>query len=144
MRRKVADHLGLLNRTSTRLPIIGNLLFIALIFPLHGHAPSIPVRIGETTVKENVGPYAAGYVANYTCLAQSVDNVKGFWTVPTVQPSSSATAVLESVAIGSGDTIIQLGTNQYSRNGAVVYQAWYWVSPENGGNPTIITQLDGK
>jgi len=116
-----------------------------MIFSLH--APMIsapPAKIGETTLKEVADSSSAGYVANYSSLAQSVDNIIGYWKVPTVQPSSGQTAVLESIAIGSGDTIIQVGTSQVSHNGAVVYDAWYWAAPEGGGGPTPIDQLAGK
>jgi len=130
--------------TGTRLAVIGNLLLIMLIVPLHGPMASAPVRIGETTLNEILNPTAAGYIANYTSLARSADHVIAYWTVPTVKPSSQGTSVLESVAIGSGDTIVQVGTSQLSHNGAVTYEAWYWVAPENGGNPAIIHQLDGK
>jgi hypothetical protein len=144
MRQNITDRSRFLNQTGMRLAIIGNLLLMMLIFPLHAPITSMPLKIGEATVKEVNDSTSAGYVANYTSLAQSVDDVKGFWKVPTVQSSIEQTAVLESVAIGSGDTIIQVGTSQVSHNGAVVYDAWYWVAPEGGGGPTTIDQLNGK
>ena len=140
----MAEHRTFLKRTATRAAIIGNLLLIVMIFSLYGPVGSVPARIRETTVKQVIDPTSAGYVANYSSLAQSVEDVRGFWTVPTVQSSSSQTAVLESVAIGSGDTIIQLGTSQVVSNGAVAYRAWYWAAPEGGGSPTTISQLNGK
>jgi len=116
-----------------------------VIFSLHVPIISTPsARIGQTTLKEAADSSSAGYVANYSSLAESVDNVIGYWKVPTVQPSSSQTAVLESIAIGSGDTIIQVGTSQVSHNGGVVYDAWYWAAPEGGGSPATIDQLAGK
>jgi hypothetical protein len=116
-----------------------------LIFSIHVPIVSASVaRIGETTLKEVADSTSAGYVANYRSLAQSVNNIIGYWKVPTVRPSSSQSAVLESVSIGSGDTIIQLGTSQVSHNGGVVYDAWYWAAPEGGGSPVTVDQLAGK
>jgi hypothetical protein len=127
-----------------RLAILGNLLLIILVLPLHGPVGSPALRIAEETVKHVKDPSSAGYEVNYTSVANSVDDLKGRWNVPTVQPSTERTAVLESISIGSGDTYIQVGTSQVSHNGAVVYGAWYWVSPEGGSSPTAIHQLDGK
>jgi hypothetical protein len=145
MRRSIANRVRPFPPSGKNLVIMGSLLLMIITpLPLHGPVAVVPTKIRDATVGGFVGPYGAGYIANYTSLAQSVDGVRGVWKVPTVQPSSETTAVLESISIGFGDTIIQLGTNQYSKNGAVVYGAWYWVAPEGGGNPTTITQLDGK
>ena len=67
--------------------------------------------------------------------------VSGTWTVPTIQPSTSAKFVSTWVGIGGITTrtgLIQTGTIEYTAEGAVLYGAWYELIPTS---PVTLTTL---
>ena len=114
---------------------------VLIIIPLTIAMMITPAAAATKNVKTST---AAGYTIDLSSTGNVVDDVLGFWTVPTVPASSGQSVVLESVVITSSDgSAIEIGTSQFSSNGAVSYRAWYQASPEAGG-PVHIKELDGK
>ncbi len=110
-------------------------LLLALILLVVEATSSVTVyskpNIRTSAQSELASPIWSGYIAASSISNPQpvVDFVNGSWIVQSVAPSKISTYSCQWVGIGgtlSGDqTLIQVGTESDSSNGAINYYAWY-------------------
>ena len=133
-------------RNVARPALYVTLLIILMMLPLFAVNVIIPKMASAATIEAGDSPLAAGYRVDYTNTAgTSLDSVKGFWRVPTIQSTSSRTAVTESLGIGQYNPVVEVGTSQFSlTDGTILYNAYYYIEPESSETPVHITDLDHR
>lgn len=112
---------------------VGALFLVSMFAPLIASAqvamaPRVPIKEGTST---NWSGYAVVPVAAKKGQVQTVTDVQGSWTVPTVTGTGTA---YSSFWIGidgySSNTVEQIGTDSDVINGVAQYSAWYEIYPK--------------
>lgn len=97
------------------------------------HGPRIILKNGTST---NWSGYASMLGSTATPTAGVVSDVKGTWTVQTVDCSLTATNTYSSAWVGidgyASSSVEQLGTEHDCINGQAQYYAWYEMYPKPG------------
>ncbi len=94
-------------------------------------SPTSQQQIAPITTDLNWGGYAVA--TDFNNPQAVVTGVSGSWVVPTVKTSLTDAFSAIWVGIGGtfGNTLIQVGTEQDSINGAAEYSAWYEMLPSD-------------